>query len=154
MKLASILPKEAVFARIDARDKKQVLKALAAPAGEMTGLSEREIYSVLMERENAGCTGMGNGVCIPHGRFEKLSRLHAFFARLDHAVDFGSADGRPVDLVFVLLTPPSSNTEHIKALSLISKLLRSKDICKALREADSPEALHALLVADRKDSAV
>src|SRR5438045_2101050 len=117
MNLASILPEGAVFAQLSVRDKRQALKQLSTKAAELTGLTEREIFSVLMEREHIGCTGMGNGVCIPHGRFPNLNRLLAIFARLDKPIDFGAADRRPVDLIFLLLTPASANTEHLKALA-------------------------------------
>lgn len=155
MHLGSILPPEAVIAHLAARDKKQVLKQLAAYASTLTGLSEREIYSVLQQREQLSCTGMGGGVCIPHGRFDKLSGIHAAFVRLDKPVDFGAADGRPVDLVFLLMTPSSADTnnEHIKAIATISRLLRDKALCEALRKAKDAAAMHALLTVEHTDAA-
>jgi len=153
MQLGSILPLEAVVAHLSARDKKQALKHLAAYASTLTGLSEREIFSVLQEREHLGCTGMGNGVCIPHGRFDNLKELHAVFARVDHPIDFGAADGRPVDLIFLLLTPSTANIEHIKAIATISRLLRDKQLCESLRKAKDAGSLHMILTAERGESA-
>ena len=129
MHLSTILPPEAVIAQLTARDKKQVLRLLANLAVPFTPLSEREIFSVLQEREQLGCTGMGNGVCIPHGRFNDLKEMHALFVQLEHPIDFNAADGEPVDLVFLLLTPTSANTEHIKAIATISRILRDKVLC-------------------------
>lgn len=146
MNLATILPADCVLVRLDARDKKQALKLLSAHASEKVGLSEREIYGVLKEREQMGCTGMGNGVCIPHGRFEKLSGLHAIFATLDYPIDFGAADNKPVDLLFLLLTPAASNTEHLKALAVVSRVLRDKGLCEQVRSMKDPQAIHALLL--------
>ena len=153
MHISSILPLEAVIAKVSARDKKQVLKLLAAHASHFTPLSEREIYSVLQEREQLGCTGMGNGVCIPHGRFNHLDKIHAFFAQMESPIDFNAADGKPVDLVFLLLTPTSANTDHIKALSTISRLLRDKILCEALRKAKDAKSLHELLTHERGQDA-
>ena len=153
MQLSSILSPEAVIACVSARDKKQALKLLAAHAARLTALSEREIYSVLQEREQLGCTGMGNGVCIPHGRFDKLNEVHAFFAQMDTPIDFNAADGKPVDLVFLLLTPASANTEHIKAIATISRLLRDKILCEALRKAKDAKTLHELLTHERGQDA-
>ncbi len=147
MNLASIMPLEAVVPRLAVRDKKQAIKALAAQASKISGLSEKEIYSVLMEREHMGCTGMGNGVCIPHGRFPELSHLHALFARLEKPISFGAADGKPVDLIMLLLTPSTANTEHIKALATISRLLRDRPLCERLRKTTDTKAMHAMLVA-------
>ena len=146
MNLATILSNDAVLPRLEARDKKQALKLLAAHASEQTGLPEREIFAVLKEREQLGCTGMGNGVCIPHGRFEKLSGLYAMFATLDVPVEFGAADGKPVDLLFLLLTPAGSNAEHLKALAVISRILRDKSLCEQLRSMTDASAIHALLI--------
>ena len=153
MNLATILPPEAVIPLLPAQDKKHALKLMAAQAARLTGLSEREIFSVLLEREQIGCTGMGNGVCIPHGRFEALKGLHAVFARLERPIEFGAVDGRPVDLIFLLLTPKAANTEHLKALATISRTLRDKQLCAELRKTGDAAKLHALLVARRDDEA-
>jgi PTS system nitrogen regulatory IIA component len=153
MNLATLLPLKAVLPHLDARDKKHALKLLSAHAATLAPISDREIYSVLLEREKIGCTGMGNGVCIPHGRFEGLKTLHAIFARLDHPIEFGANDGRPVDLIFLLLTPISANTEHLKALATISRLLRDKALCESLRATTDAVAMHALLTAESTEDA-
>jgi PTS system nitrogen regulatory IIA component len=129
------------------RDKKQAIKSLAAQASKLCELSEREIFNVLMERENLGCTGVGNGVCIPHGRFEGLKEVHALFAHLEKPIAFGAADGKPIDLIMLLLTPVSANTEHIKALATISRLLRDKVLCDRLRKTYDGKVTHSMLVA-------
>jgi len=152
MNLASIMPLDAVVPRLSVRDKKQAIKTLAAQAAKLSGLSEKEIYSVLMEREHIGCTGMGNGVCIPHGRFPELTHLHALFARLEKPISFGAADGKPVDLIMLLLTPVSANTEHIKALATISRLLRDKSLCDKLRKTTDTKVMHSMLVASNSNS--
>lgn len=145
MHIATILPPEAVLAKFAARDKKHALRQLASHAATLCRLPEKEIYAVLLERENIGCTGMGNGVCIPHGRFTELTRLHAVFAQLEKPILFGAADGRPVDLLFLLLSPMEAHTEHMKALASISRILRDRQLCEGLRQAADSAALHALL---------
>lgn len=151
MNLASILPPESVLPHLAARDKRQALRLMSERAAVASGLPEKEVYSVLMAREQLGCTGMGNGVCIPHGRFDSLKSLHALFARLDKPIEFGAADGRPVDLVFLLLTPAAANTEHLKALATISRLLRDKQLCESLRAGRDAAAMHKLLTTRRED---
>lgn len=153
MNLADILPLEAVHPRLAARDKKQVLKMLSAQAASLTSLNEREIFSVLLEREMIGCTGMGNGVCMPHGRFEHLKKPLALFAHLEKPVEFGAADGKRVDMVFMLLTPVSANTEHLKALATISRVMRDKATRETIRKTADPAALHTLLVSVRDEDA-
>jgi len=128
-------------------------KKMAAQAAKQSGLDAREIFSVLMEREHIGCTGMGGGVCIPHGRFENLKTLHAVFAKLDKPIEFGAADGKLVDLILLLLTPASANTEHLKALATASKLLRDKRLCENLRHTDNVAVLHDLLIDAAQEAA-
>ena len=146
MELSTLLPQGAVLARLPVRDKKQALKQLAAFASRRANLPEREIYQVLMARENLGCTGMGGGVCIPHGRFEDLSGIQAVLATLEEPIDFGAADGRPVDIICLLLTPLDANTEHLKALAVLSRLLRDKELCARLRSAPDDPSLQTTLI--------
>ena len=154
MKMLSLLSLDAVFPAMEARDKKHAFKMLAARAAALSGLAEKEIYNVLLDREHMGCTGMGNGVSIPHGRFEKLEAPLALFARLAHPVEFGAADGKRVDLVFLLLTPSGANTEHIKALAVISRILRDKQLCENIRNTQDAREVHHLLTADPSDIAI
>lgn len=152
MHIASLLPPEAVLAKFAARDKKNALRQLATHASKICGLPEKEIYAVLLERESMGCTGMGHGVCIPHGRFAQLTKLHAVFAQLDKPIVFGAADGKPIDLLFLLLSPIDAHTDHMKALASISRVLRDKQLCEALRHAPDAASLHALLTETRTEN--
>lgn len=145
MQIASLLAPGAVFAPLMARDKKQALRLMAEHAARMTGLGEKEVVGTLMEREHQGCTGLGGGVCIPHGRFRNLAKPWALFARLEPPIDFSSADARPVDLVFLLLSPEAADTLHLKALATLSRLLRDKTLCAALRKAKSAGQIYELL---------
>ena len=146
MQIATFLPREAVLARLAARDKKQALRHLASAAGDITGIAERDIYHAVMEREAMGCTGMGGGVCIPHARFDDLQKPVALFAQMDKPVPFGAADGKPVDLLFMLLSPASDQTAHMKALASVSRALRDKNLSEALRKAQTGAEIHALLI--------
>lgn len=150
MTLAALLSKDAVLPRLDAISKKQALKMLAVQAEKLTGLDNADIFSVMMEREQAGCTGVGEGISIPHGRFEHLDKIHALFATLSRPVEFGSADGKPVDVVFMLMTPSSANTEHLKAMAVVSRLLRDKALMRTLRDTTDAEKMHTLLTTGSK----
>lgn len=148
MDIASLLPVGAVLPHLQVKDKKHALKALAAHAAGFCPLPEKEILAALLERESVGCTGTGHGVCIPHGRFEGLERIYLLFARLDTPVAFGAADGRAVDLIFLLLSPARANTEHLKVLSRIAKLLRDPHVCATLRAGGDAASLHEILTMD------
>ncbi|HJM52370.1 MAG TPA: PTS IIA-like nitrogen regulatory protein PtsN [Alphaproteobacteria bacterium] len=145
MELAQLLSLDGVVANLKAGSKKQVLQELSGRAAEVTGLSERAIFDVLLERERLGTTGVGNGIAIPHGKLAELERLHGLFVKLERPVDFDAVDDEPVDLVFLLLAPESAGADHLKALAWVSRLLRDKTVCEKLRGSDEDDALFALL---------
>ncbi|MFB3134302.1 MAG: PTS sugar transporter subunit IIA, partial [Rhodospirillales bacterium] len=136
-----------------ASSKKQALQDLARRAADITGLHERAIFDVLMERERLGTTGVGNGIAIPHGKMANLDRLYGLFARLEHSVDFQSIDEQPVDLIFLLLAPESAGADHLKALARVSRLLRDGSVCEKLRGTNDAEALFALLTGSMENRA-
>jgi PTS system nitrogen regulatory IIA component len=145
MEIAELITPEGVVPNLRATSKKQALQELARRAAEITGLAERAIFDVLVERERLGTTGVGNGIAIPHGKLASLTRIYGLFARLDKPIDFDSIDEQPVDLIFLLLAPESAGADHLKALARISRLLRDKAVCEKLRGTDSAEGLYALL---------
>ena len=153
MEINDLLVPEGVVADLKATSKKQALQDLAKRAAEVSGLHERAIFDVLMERERLGTTGVGNGIAIPHGKLASLGRLHGLFARLEQPIDFHAIDERPVDLIFVLLAPENAGADHLKALARISRLLRNNGICDKLRGTDSAEALFAILTESQEDRA-
>ena len=153
MEINDLLVPEGVVADLKATSKKQALQDLAKRAAEISGLHERAIFDVLMERERLGTTGVGNGIAIPHGKLASLERLHGLFARLEQPIDFHAIDERPVDLIFVLLAPENAGADHLKALARISRLLRNNGICDKLRGTDSAEALFAILTESQEDRA-
>ncbi|MAF95620.1 MAG: PTS IIA-like nitrogen-regulatory protein PtsN [Rhodospirillaceae bacterium] len=153
MEINNLLVPEGVVADLKATSKKQALQDLARRAAEVSGLHERAIFDVLMERERLGTTGVGNGIAIPHGKLANLDRLHGLFARLEQPIDFHAIDERPGDLIFVLLAPETAGADHLKALARISRLLRDQGICDKLRGTDSAEALFAILTESQEDRA-
>jgi nitrogen PTS system EIIA component len=145
MEIVDLISPEGVVPNLRATSKKQALQELARRAAELTGLHERAIFDVLLERERLGTTGVGNGIAIPHGKLANLPRLHGLFARLERPIGFDSIDEQPVDLIFLLLAPESAGADHLKALARVSRLLRDKGICEKLRATDTAEGLYALL---------
>ena len=145
MEIADLLSLSGVVDGVKVGSKKQALQELSAIAAAQTAEDERAILDLLLARERLGSTGVGAGVAIPHGKIASLARPAAVFARLREPVEFDAVDERPVDLVFLLLAPDSAGADHLKALALVSRLLRDKRVCARLRGADSAEALYAVL---------
>jgi PTS system nitrogen regulatory IIA component len=145
MEITDLISPAAVIPNLRATSKKQALQDLAKKAAEITGLHERAIFDVLLERERLGTTGVGNGIAIPHGKLPAMERLYGLFARLEKPIAFESIDEQPVDLIFLLLAPESAGADHLKALARVSRLLRDKSVCEKLRGTDNADALYALL---------
>lgn len=153
MDIEDLLSPRSIVWGLKASSKKQVLQELARRATDITGITEREIFDVLLERERLGSTGVGQGVAIPHGKLAELDHLVGLFAKLESPVDFDAVDGEPVDLVFLLLAPRETGAEHLKALARVSRLLRDRDLCKRLRGTSNADALFALLTKATADAA-
>ena len=145
MSLSDLISANAVIPKLKAASKKQALQEMSEVAAKLTGMSERQIFEVLLERERLGTTGVGQGIAIPHGKLAKLDHIYGVFARLEQPVDFDSLDERPVDLIFLLLAPESAGADHLKALAKVSRLLRDRKTCEKLRSTDSSDAIYALL---------
>ena len=145
MPLNDLVAPNAIIPALKVNGKKQTLQELAAKAADLTGQNERTILEILMQREKLGSTGVGNGIAIPHGKLSKLGKLFGLFARLARPVDFGSLDGLPVDLVFLLLAPEGAGADHLKALARVARLLRDPDVARNLRDSADAEAIYAVL---------
>ncbi len=153
MDISSILTPSGVIPALRSGAKKAVLEELAEKAAEVTGRDASEIFSVLLDREKLGSTGVGGGVAIPHGKLNDLDRLYMVFARAQNPIEFDAVDEHPVDLFCMLIAPEEAGADHLKALARISRLLRNQGMCDKLRGAGSADAIYALLTQDEAEQA-
>jgi nitrogen PTS system EIIA component len=152
MDLRDLLTPEAVVPALQAVDKRQLLQELADITARTAGLKSRDVFEALWQRERLGSTGVGRGIAIPHGRLPDVKRMTCVFARLDKPVDFGSHDGEPVDLIFLLLAPEHAGADHLKALARISRLMREPHTAEKLRASKDRAALYSVLTEPAADS--
>ena len=145
MDLTDLIGRDDIHLSFKASCKKQVLQDLASIAADKTGISEREIFQTLLEREKLGSTGVGNGIAIPHGKLAGLDKISGLVAFLEKPIDFGAMDDQPVDIVFLLLAPDMAGADHLKALSRIARVLREPDMLQRLRNSNDREIVHELL---------
>jgi nitrogen PTS system EIIA component len=143
--LGHMLTVDGIDAALTVSNKKALFQQIGASAARIVGIPARDIVSALSEREKLGSTGFGGGIAIPHGKIEGLQRVFGYFARLTAPIDFQSVDTLPVDLVFLILSPPDAGADHLKALASVSRTLRDRDVVAKLRGARSRDALFALL---------
>lgn len=145
MEITELLAKDGIIPSLASSNKKQLLQDLSSLAAERAGLSSRDIFDALLQRERLGSTGLGRGVAIPHVKFKDVKSIVCLFARLDTAIDYESNDKEPVDLVFVLIAPEHASGDHLKALARISRLVREPGTLERLRAAASIDEIRTVL---------
>ena len=148
MNISDIMSEKSVLIDVKASSKRELLQELASKAAELTDLDERTIFDTFLERENLGSTGFGNGTALPHGRVEGLDKVCAIFARLSAPLDFDAIDGKPIDLVFALLSPEGNGADHLTALAKMSRILKDEALCAKLRQPGKPVEIYALMSQD------
>lgn len=154
MHLTEFLDFDAIKPALSAGNKRSLLNQLANLAGNRLGFEPRAILETITEREKLGSTGFGEGVAIPHGKVEGLSQIYCLMVRLSEPVRYKAIDRVPVDLVFLLLSPPDAGAEHLKALAAISRVVRHAPTLEKMRGARSRDALAAVMMAaDERDAA-
>lgn len=154
MTITDFLDFDAVRLDLSAGNKRQLLSQLAQIAGGRLSLDPSTIADAIGERERLGSTGFGGGVAIPHGKLPSIERVYGIVARLAQPIDYKAIDGAPVDLVFLLLSPPDAGAEHLKALAAISRVVRHAATVEKIRGARTRDALAAVLLhAEERDAA-
>lgn len=153
MDLSDLITPDAIMPNTKVSSKKQLLQGMASRAAALTGLVERQIFDVLLQRERLGSTGVGHGVAIPHGKMPGLERICGVFARLDKPINFEAMDDQPVDLVFLLLAPEGAGADHLKALARIARVLREPSAAKKLRGCRDAAGLYSLLIESTESDA-
>jgi len=152
MKLSEILEENHIIPDLKAGDKKGVLEELAETiVSHEPSVDKRSLVRVLLERERLGSTGIGEGVAIPHGKFDGISRPVISFGRSRKGLDFESMDGQPAFLFFLLVAPENSASIHLKALARIAKILKNRSFRQVLMEVHTREELYQTIIQNDED---
>jgi PTS system fructose-specific IIA component/PTS system nitrogen regulatory IIA component len=148
MKFADFVSPEAIRAQLVAVDKegavREMIQALL-DAGKIKADEFESIVKAVLKREELGSTGIGRGVAVPHTKHPSVDRLIGTVAVSTQGVDFASLDGEPVQLFFLLVSPPDRPGDHLRALENISRQLRDETFCRFLKQAKSAEDIQQLL---------
>ena len=151
---SELLDFDSIRTGVSAKTKRALLNQLGLHAAQRMGLDPDAVQSCIAERERLGSTGFGNGVAIPHGKVAGLKTVYAMVVRLSDPIDYKAVDGAPVDIVFLMLSPPDAGADHLKALAAISRVVRHAATIEKLRGARSRDACAAVLMgADERDAA-
>lgn len=145
MLVTDLLEPQAVRFVEAVNSKKQIMRTVCQVAHDAYGIESGALFPLLIERENLGPTGVGNGIALPHARVKEVSSVRGLFVRLEKPVAYDAVDRLPVDLIFALIAPENKGVEHLKALAMVSRLMRNKNICNKLRVNQQPDQLYAIL---------
>ena len=151
--IAQILPLSNIVPDLEASSKKRVFEQAGLLFENNQGIARSVVFDSLFARERLGSTGLGLGVAIPHGRIKGLKEAAGAFFRLTTPVQFDSPDGRPVDLLFVLLVPEQANETHLQLLSELAEMFSDSSFREQLLAAADAQTLHALFVNRGSDAA-
>lgn len=142
MNIVSLLDTENVIPNLEAKDKEEALNKLIDLLKPRVGEEELEMMrKAVLERERIMSTGVGKGLAIPHGKASGISDNYAAFAILKEPIDYKAVDEQPVNLIFLLVGPQSSNSFHIKMLSRISRLMNNNEFREKLIGCESAEEI-------------
>ena len=116
MKFSDFVSVEAIRPSIVADSKEGVIREMTQSLVDAEKIATSEMDSIvkaIMKREDLGSTGIGRGVAVPHTKHPSVSRLVGTVAISERGVDFESLDGEPVQLFFLLVSPPDLSLIHI-----------------------------------------
>ncbi|WP_028452244.1 PTS IIA-like nitrogen regulatory protein PtsN [Chitinilyticum aquatile] len=136
--LTQILPPANIFLDMDVGSKKRVFEQIGIVFENSHGIARSVIFDSLFAREKLGSTGLGQGVAIPHGRIKGLKDATGAFVRLREPIPYDAPDGKPVNLIFVLLVPANATDLHLQILSELAQLFSDKRLREELAAASEP----------------
>src|SRR3954449_8789364 len=148
MKLSNFVVREAILVDLQATGKEDAIREIVGSLAKSGRLAEADLESVsraILGREELGSTGIGQGVAVPHTRHPTVNRLIGTVALSRRGVDFAALDGEPVDILFLLISPPNQPGDHLRALENISRHLKDERFVSFLRHSKSRELVVELL---------
>lgn len=146
MQLGELTRPDLIYPDLPGSDAPTILRALAdrmAASGLVSDVDA--LYDRLFEREQLGSTGIGSGVAIPHCKIEGIPAVVMAVGVSERDVDFGAADGEPVRLFFLILSPPDDPATHLKALAAVSRWLKADDHVQRIVDLPDRQSIYQFL---------
>jgi PTS system nitrogen regulatory IIA component len=149
MKVVDFLSPDAIIPALAGVGKSAVLiemaAFLAARKSEDDAVDAEALCRTLEEREQLASTGIGDGIAIPHGKLETIDHLIGVLGRSPDGVDFDSIDGKKTHIVFLLVAPANSASDHLQALARLSRLFRDTALRQRLLEAADGATMYRII---------
>ncbi len=148
MRLSDILKLEHIKVPLEAKNKKDAIAELVQLLADAHEVKDAGVLlASVLEREATRTTGIGSGLAIPHGKCSGVDHLVVAIGKPETPIDFESIDGKPVNLIVLLASPPDQTGPHIQALARISRLMNVDTFKAAMRNATSSQQIYDAVVA-------
>ena len=154
MNLLDVLKEECVKPGIVPENKVAFLDTIATLAKQcsiLDNIEHQTIKDALIEREELGSTGFGNGVAIPHCRLPEVKDFVVGLVTIPEGVEFDAMDGNPVKFAVFIIGPECGSNQHIKILSTISQTLNIPGTFEEVMAATCPETLVESFLRNSRD---
>ena len=156
MKIVDLLKRESVELNGKVTSKPEAIEKMVALMAAGGNLADVEAYQKgVFAREEESTTGIGEGIAIPHGKCDAVTKPGLAAMVVKDGVDFNSLDGEPVTLMFLIAAPNTEDNIHLDVLSKLSVLLMNEEFTEALRDAETVEEFMGIINdADEKVSVI
>ncbi|MCP4079077.1 MAG: PTS sugar transporter subunit IIA [Planctomycetaceae bacterium] len=148
MKFCDFVSTDAIQSEMASAEKEGAIRELVGnlvTAGQINADDAESIVTAIMKREELGSTGIGRGIAVPHTKHPCVDKLVGTVGVSQEGVEFQSLDGEPVQLFFLLVSPPDRPGDHLRALENISRQLRDDMFCKFLKQSKTKQDIQTLL---------
>jgi mannitol/fructose-specific phosphotransferase system IIA component (Ntr-type) len=147
MRLTDFLSKPVVKVPLEGETKPEVVKELVALVCAEAGVpADDAVVRSVMERERMMSSGIGQGIALPHGSSPSPLGFGAALGVPAQPLDFDAIDGRPVNLVFLVVSDEDHTNTKLKALARISRLLHREEFREALASCSSADDAMRVIV--------
>ncbi len=122
---------------LQSTDKESALRELIRGAPVFRGLPDvAALEDAVLRREREQSTGFGHGVAVAHGRIADLEGVLIALGLSRAGIPFGSTDGQPVHLLFVIVSPPGPCVDYLQALSCLVRAIRRGEVRQSLLDTE------------------
>jgi len=146
MRITDLLDSRSICLDGQVNSKSEALDAVVDLMAKSGNINDIEGYKArVYAREEEGTTGIGEGIAIPHGKCDAVSKPGLAAMVVPNGVDFDSLDGAPVTLIFLIAAPNTKDNVHLDVLSKLSVLMMNEDFTDGLRNAKTVEEFLAIV---------
>lgn len=147
MDIQMLLKKDIMILDLKAHDKVSVINEMVNQLQEKGYVTNgKQVEAGVLEREELGSTGLGNGLAIPHVKNRAIKEPVVLFAKSKSGVDYNAMDGEPVYIFLMIAVPENKEAGnlHLEVLAEVSKLFIDNDFIYRLRDVQSADEVSAI----------